>query len=80
MLNDETARFSVKDIWIIVSLVALVASGYTVLEARIAKAEDRIDVIKSTGIPRRMDRLEYLICATEDKARATACQQMGVLK
>jgi hypothetical protein len=80
MLNDETPRFSVKDIWAIVSFVALGAVAYQSLHSRVAAVETAVESRELATLPRRMDRLEDILCATEEPARAAACARLGVMQ
>jgi hypothetical protein len=77
MLNDETPRFSVKDIWAIVSFVALGAVAYQSLHTRVDAVEEAIASRELATLPRRMDRLEDIMCATDEPMRAAACARLN---
>ena len=80
MLNDETPRFSVKDIWVIISFVAMGAVAYQSLHSRVETVERAVESRELATLPRRMDRMEDILCATDEPSRAAACARLGVTK
>jgi hypothetical protein len=80
MLSDESPRFSVRDIWLIVSFAAAGAMAYQSLQSRVDNVETAIEAKELSTLPRRMDRLEDILCATDEPSRAAACARLGVMR
>lgn len=87
MLSDERPRFSIKDIGLIVGFTAAFVAQYLALnqadksfEARIAAVEKVAHGDSVAALSHRITRMEYILCATDDRARALACERMGVLQ
>lgn len=83
----DRANFSVKDIGLVVSYVVVGVLAYGNLKQANDKAHDRIAIVEAkmdgaaiAALPKRIDRLEYLLCFTDEKARAEACDRLGVLQ
>jgi hypothetical protein len=85
--TTDRVNFSVKDISLVVSYVVVGTLAYANLKQANDRAHDRIALVEAkldgaaiAALPKRIDRLEYLLCFTDDKAREAACDRLGVLQ
>ena len=89
MLSDESPKFSYKDVGLIVSFTAVGALAYANLlqvqqtdrdatKHRFEVVEAKVQALQLAALPDRINRIEYILCATDDTVRTKACAQMGV--
>lgn len=38
------------------------------------------DIAKNQDLSRRLDRIEYVMCVTDDASRAAACRQLQIIR
>jgi hypothetical protein len=83
MLNDERPRFSIKDIGLVVSFTAAFVTQYMMLAKADADMDKRVAALESQShtddiakMRRDIDRMTFVLCATDDQARRAACDQM----
>lgn len=62
----------------LVGLAVMTAGAWAWMQSDVAAL--KADAKDHQATARRLDRLEYILCATEDTTRALACERMGVLK
>ena len=78
MISKPT--LSIRDALVVVSITISGVLAYANLQQAVDRANDRIDALVLADMPKRMDRLEYLSCVTDNASRAEACKLLGVLK
>jgi len=83
MLSDDNPRFSIKDIGLVVAFTAAFVTQYLLLsqadiqhESRIKALEQQTTAADVADLRRDMDRMMFVLCATDDIARQAACDQM----
>lgn len=83
MLSDDNPRFSIKDIGLIVAFTAAFVTQYLLLSQADARHDSEIAALQKqttaadiAEMRRDMDRMTFVLCATDDQARRTACDQM----
>ncbi len=74
----ERTPISLGLVMTIVGAIVMIVGAFVWLQADVAAL--KVAVQEQRDITQRMNRLEMLMCVTDDEARARACQQMGVLK
>ena len=87
MLSDDNPRFSIKDIGLVVAFTAAFVTQYLLLSQADARHDSEIAALQKqstaadvAAISERITRMEYIMCATDDRTRALACERTGVLQ
>ena len=83
MLSDDNPRFSIKDIGLVVAFTAAFVTQYLLLSQADIQHENRIKALEQqttatdvAELRRDIDRMTFVLCATDDQARRAACDQM----
>jgi len=77
LMTDKTP-VSLGLVIYLVGLSVMTAGAWAWMQADVAALKSEAKAHSETST--RLDRLEVLMCVTEDAARARACEQLGVLK
>ncbi len=83
MLTDERPRFSIKDVGLVVGFTAAFVTQYMMLAKADADMDKRLSAVEASShgddiakMRRDIDRMTFVLCATDDQARRAACDQM----